>query len=99
MADNPDTPAGTMKLISGPITYETEGSLVYSCDYLSVARLPGEAIVLQAFSTSPPILEGKGETVVPATRRCISQFQISFALARKVIKSLQDHLSEEEASK
>ncbi len=94
MADDTTVPSGKPQQITLPVTYDTKDVPVYGCDHVSALLVPDESFILQMFSTTPPVLNDQdGSALTPAYRKCVGQFHITPALARRLIDMIQQQLT------
>ena len=94
MADATPPPKEQTRQVTLPVTYETIDVPLHGCDHVIALGTPDKALVLQMFSTTPPVVDDKdGSPLTEARRKCVGQFHITPTLARRLIQLLQEQIS------
>ena len=97
MADNAaNQPSREGRIESKTVTlqYDMPDLPLHGCDYVNILSTPDKALVLQFFSTTPPVVNNKdGSLLTETRRRCVGQIHITPTVAQEIMKRLGEQLA------
>ena len=97
MADNAaNQPSREGRIESKTVTlqYDMPDLPLHGCDYVNILSTADKALVLQFFSTTPPVVnDNDGSLLTEARRRCVGQIHITPTVAQQIMKRLGEQLA------
>ena len=97
MADKPNGQTSTVGKESTQtvtVQYETPDGPIHGCDYVNVLATQDDALVLQFFSTTPPVVNAKdGTLLTEVRRRCVGQFHVTPVVAEQIVENLKSQIA------
>ena len=103
MENNPAGPESQEKPVTLPVdTRDMDQVPISGCDHTHVTGMPtDDSVVVQVFSTVPPLLdvEGRGNMPDVVVRKCIGQFHFTPKGALDLANKIQEVLNKVERGK
>ncbi len=97
MADNATKQPGKEGRIESktvPLQYDMPDLPLHGCDHVNILSTPDRALVLQFFSTTPPVVNNNdGSLLTEARRRCVGQIHITPTVAQQIMEGLEEQLA------
>ena len=88
-ATNQPSREGKIESKTVPLQYDMPDLPLHGCDYVNILSTPDKALVLQFFSTTPPVVNNKDGSLLTATRRkCVGQIHITPTVGQQLMERL-----------
>lgn len=94
MPDDTTSPAEEQQSTNLPIAHIGMDDVpIYGCDHISAVLMPTDnSLILQMFSTIPPVPRLDGGPPESVSRRCIGQFHLTPGHAQNLARVIQEQL-------
>ena len=93
-ATNQPIKEGGVESKTVPLQYDMPDLPLHGCDYVNILSTPDKALVLQFFSTTPPVVNNKDGSLLTETRRkCVGQIHITPIVAQQIMERLGEQLA------